>query len=129
MFDKKEPLESLLPKALEALQSIQQSLSVLADAQLAAELNPDHESRLRVYRLFDAAKKRDSDAADYIESVRKQIQESRKQGVSASEEPVNQGLKEALDQRRETLDAIADLTKLFPAQSRLHRLTGPQETR
>ena len=125
MADKKDPLESLLPKALEALQSIQNSLSVLADVQLAAEFTPDHESRTRVYRLFDEAKKRDSDAADAIQALRER---SEKLSSDESTEP-RQHLKEAMDHRRETLDAIADLSKLFPAQSRLHRLNRPQETR
>lgn len=125
MADKKDPLESLLPKALEALQSIQNSLSVLADVQLAAEFNPDHESRTRVYRLFDEAKKRDSDAADTIQAVRDRNEKLRS---DESTEP-RENLKEALDHRRKTLDAISDLSKLFPAQSRLHRLNKPQETR
>ena len=125
MADKKDPLESLLPKALEALQSIQNSLSVLADVQLAAEFTPDHESRTRVYRLFDEAKKRDSDAADAIQALRER---SEKLSSDESTEP-RQHLKEAMDHRRETQDAIADLSKLFPAQSRLHRLNRPQETR
>lgn len=126
MADKKDPFESLLPRAIEALQSIQNSLSVLADVQLAAEFTPDHESRTRVYRLFDAAKKRDSDAADAIQALRERID------IPITDEKNTElrlQLKEAMDHRSETMNAIADLSKLFPAQSRLHRLDRPQEKR
>lgn len=125
MADKKDSLESLLPKALEALLSIQNSLSVLADVQLAAEFNPDHESRTRVYRQFDEAKKRDRDAADNIQAV---MERNVKLSSDKSTEPRG-NLQEAIEHRKKTLDAISDLSKLFPAQSRLHHLSTAQETR
>ena len=120
----KPTLESLLAPAVEALQSIQKSLATLADVQVAAEFEPDHEKRLEIYKRMDKA------AFDDAQAVRtKKDIVRRHEGLKASQDAEDSkagapGLKEALDARRQTWDAVDQLNKMFPAMGRLHACKG-----
>lgn len=108
----KPTLESLLASSNEALWSIQKSLGILADLQLAAEFEPDHVVREGVYERMDKAKH-----ADHLASVEIQTLVDSKKLNAATD--IAQPLAEAMNARQKTQADISELTKLFPAMGRL----------
>ncbi|RMW14473.1 hypothetical protein ALO97_01616 [Pseudomonas syringae pv. tagetis] len=129
MAEQDYPLNSFLPQALKALESIQHSLSVLADIQLAAEFHPDHEGRTQIYRQFDEAQKKDSQAADEIQALHLKAKELRNNGDTDAERQTRLPIREAMDHRIETSQVLRKLTETFPAFSRLHQLSTGKEKR
>ena len=113
----KPTLECLLASSNEALWSIQKSLGILADLQLAAEFEPDHVVREGVYERMDKAKH-----ADHLASVEIQTLVDSKKLNAATD--IAQPLAEAMNVRQKTQADISELTKLFPAMGRLsaHRV-------
>lgn len=111
-------LESLLAPAVEALKSIQQSLATLADVQVAAEFEPDHEKRLDIYKRMDKAAFDDAQVCGQIEALHSRRKEL--EGSGDAKGALASDYRQTLDARQQTLAAMDDLKKMFPAMSRLH---------
>jgi len=117
----KEPtLESLLAPAVEALQSIQKSLATLADVQVAAEFEPDHEKRLEIYKRMDKAAFDDAKAYEQIQAIHDQRKELEASGDTEGGKALTAGIRPALEARQQASAVITDLQKMFPAMGRLH---------
>lgn len=114
-------LESLLAPAVEALKSIQQSLATLADVQVAAEFEPDHEKRLDIYKRMDKAAFDDAQVCGQIEALHSRRKELEGSGdAEGANAALASDYRQTLDARQQTLAAMDDLKKMFPAMSRLH---------